>query len=139
MRMKLKAAYTLIEQLYSGSQRAICTVAYNKPAPTLIKETLEKLAMLPAQITELKKAAARAGALTALILAKAWIPDLEVDDIIKGYPGVKEDGSNFDNDDLRRLTIEMRPIASKLAEDTDLSHFQPAYDLEGKRQPAEIH
>ena len=70
--------------------------------------------MLPARITELKKAAARAGALTALIRAKAWIPDLEADDIIKGYPGVKEDSSNFDNDDLRRLTKEMRPIASKL-------------------------
>ena len=77
MRMKLKAAYTLIEQLYSGSQRAICTAAYNKPAPSLIKETLEKLAMLPARITELKKAASRAGALTALVRAKAWILDLD--------------------------------------------------------------
>ena len=100
MQMKLKAAYTLIEQLYSGSQHAICTAAYNKPAPSLIKETLEKLAMVSAQITELKKAAARSGALIALIRAKAWILDLEVDDIIKGYPGVKEDGSNFNNDDL---------------------------------------
>ena len=33
----------------------------------------------------------------------------------------------------------MRPIASKLAEDIDLSHFQPVYDAEGKRQPAVIH
>ena len=33
----------------------------------------------------------------------------------------------------------MRPIASKLAEDTDLSHFQPVYDAEGKRQPVLIH
>ena len=95
--------------------------------------------MLPARIAELKRAAARAGALTALIRAKAWIPDLEAEDIIKGYPGVKEDGSNFDNDDLRGLTKQMRPAASKLAEDTDLSHFQPFYDAEGKRQPAEIH
>ena len=95
--------------------------------------------MLPARITELKKAATRSGALTALIRAKAWIPDLEEDDIIKGYPGVKEDGSNFNNDDLRRLTKERRPIASKLAEETDLSHFQPVYGAEGKRQPAEIH
>ena len=131
--MKLKAAYTLIEQLYSGSQRDICMAAYNKPAPTLIKETLEKLGMLAARIAELKRAATRAGALTALIRAKAWIPDLETEDIIKGYPGVKEDGSNFDNDDLRRLTKQMRPIASKLADDTDLSHFQPVYDAEGKR------
>ena len=95
--------------------------------------------MLPAQITELKKAAARAGALTALIWAKARIPDLEAAYIIKGYPSVKEDGSDFNNDDLRKLTKEMRPIASKLAEDTDLSHFQPVYDDEGKRQPAVIH
>ena len=100
MQMKLKETYTLIEQLYSGSQRAIYTAAYNKPASSLIKETLEKLAMLPSRITGLKKAAARSGALTALIRAKTWIPDLEADDIIKGYPGVKEDGSNFDNDDL---------------------------------------
>ena len=139
MRMKLKAAYTLIEQLYSGSQRAICTAAYNKPPPTLIKETIEKLAMLPARLDELKRSAARSGALTALIRAKAWILDLEPADIIKGYPGVKEDGSDFNNDDLRRLTKEMRPIASKLADDTDLSHYQPVYDVEGKRQPAPIH
>ena len=56
--------------------------------------------MLPARIAELKKAAARAGALTALIMVKAWIPDLEAEDIIKGHLGVKGDGSNFDNDDL---------------------------------------
>lgn len=92
MRMKLTAAYTLIEQLFSRSQRAICIVAYNKPPPLLIKETIKKLAMLPARINELKRSAARSGALTVLIRAKVWIPDHEPADIIKGYPGVKEDG-----------------------------------------------
>ena len=100
MRMKLKAAYTLIEQLYSGAQRAICTAAHNKPPPTLIKETIEKLSMLPARLDELKRSAARSGALTVLIQPKAWIPDLEPSDIGSGYPGVKEDGSEFNNDDL---------------------------------------
>ena len=33
----------------------------------------------------------------------------------------------------------MRPIASKLADDTYLSHFQRVYDAEGKRQPTLIH
>ena len=93
MRMKLKAAYTLIEQLYSGSQRAICTAMYNKPPPSLIKETIEKLSMLPARLEELKKSAARSGAMAALIWAKAWIPDLEPIDIGQGYPSVKEDGT----------------------------------------------
>ena len=100
MRMKLKAAYTLIEQLYSGSQRAICTADYNRPPPTLIKETIQKLSMLAARLDELKKPAARSGALTALIRAKSWIPALEPTDIGQGYPGMKEDGSEFNNDDL---------------------------------------
>ena len=52
---------------------------------------------------------------------------------------MKEDGSDFNNDDLRSLAKEMRPIASKLADDTDLSHFQLVYDVEGKRQLAPIH
>nr|XP_040249574.1 translation initiation factor IF-2-like [Aegilops tauschii subsp. strangulata] len=34
MRNKLKAAYTLIEQLYTGAQRIICTASHNKPPPT---------------------------------------------------------------------------------------------------------
>ena len=100
MRMKLKVAYTLIERLYSGSLRAICTAAYNKPPPTLIKETIEKLAVLLARLDELKRSAARSGALTALTRAKAWILDVEPADIIKGYPGLKEDDLDFNNDDL---------------------------------------
>jgi hypothetical protein len=133
MRQKLKAAYTLIEQLYTGVQRVICTASHNKPPPTLIKETLERLAMMPARFEELKKSAARAGALTALTRAKAWISDLDPADVGNGYPSIKEDGSDFNNDDLRALTREMRPLASKLAEETDLSHYQSIYDANNKR------
>ena len=133
MRKKLKAAYTLIEQLYTGAQRVICTASHNKPPPTLIKKTLEKLSMMPAWLEELKKSAARAGALTALTRAKAWISDLDPEDIGNGYPGQKEDSSDFDNDDLRALTREMRPLARKLAEDTDLSYYQSTYDANNKR------
>ena len=132
MRKKLKAAYTLIEQLYIGVQRVICTASHNKPPPTLIKETLEKLSMMPAQLEDLKKSAARVGALTSLTQAKAWISDLDLEDIGNGYPGQKEDGSDFDNDDLRAITREMRPLASKLAEDTDLSFYQTIYDANNK-------
>ncbi|KAM3390089.1 hypothetical protein ACQJBY_011951 [Aegilops geniculata] len=133
MRKKLKAAYTLIEQLYTGAQRVICTASHNKPPPTLIKETLERLSMMPTRFDELKKSAARAGALTALTRAKAWIYDLDLEDIGNGYPSQKEDGSDFDNDDLRALTREMRPLASKLAEHTDLSYYQSIYDDNNKR------
>ena len=104
-----------------------------------MKETIEKLSILRAWLDELKKSAARSGALTALIRAKAWIPDLEPSDIGKGYPGVKEDSSEFNNDDLRRLAREMRPISSKLAEEMDLSHYHPVYDADQKRYHAPTH
>ena len=45
--------------------------------------------MLPARLDELKRSAARSSALTALIRAKAWIPDLDSSDIGSGYPGIK--------------------------------------------------
>ena len=88
---------------------------------------------------ELKRSAARAGALTALIRAKAWIPDLDSANIGRDYPSIQEDGSEFDNDDLRSLTKEMRPLASKLAEETDLSHYQPVYDADNKRLVVPTH
>ena len=89
MRKKLKAVYTLAEQLYTGAQRAICTASNNKPPPTLIKETLDRLSMLPARIVELKKSAAQSGALTAVTRAKAWISDLDPEDVGNGYPSQK--------------------------------------------------
>ena len=136
MQKKLKAAYTLIEQLYTSAQRIICTASHNKPPPTLIKETLQRLSMLPALFEELKRSAARAGALTTLTRAKAWVPDLDPADVWNGYPNLREDGSDFDNNDLPALTREMCPLASKLAEETDLSHYQSIYDADKKRVTA---
>src|SRR4051812_47408240 len=40
---KLKAAYTLIEQLYTVAERIIYAASHNNPSPTLIKDTLERL------------------------------------------------------------------------------------------------
>ena len=62
---------------------------------------------MPARIVELKKSAARSGALTALTRAKASISDLDLEDVGNGYPSQKEDGSEFNNDDLRAITREM--------------------------------
>ena len=133
---KLKAAYTLIEQLYTGAQRIICAASHNKPPPTLIKETLSRLSMLPARVEELKRSAARAGALTALTRAKAWVPDLDPVEVAKGYPSLKEDGSEFGNDALRAINREVRPLAWQLAEEADLSFYEASYDTNNKRVAA---
>ena len=133
MRMKFKEEYTLIEQLYTGAQRVICAVSYNKPAPTLIKDTLARLSMTPAQIEEVKRSAARAGALLALTRAKAWISDLDPVDIAKGFPDEQADGSAFDNEALKALTKEMRPLSSQLAAEANLTVHRSFYDERNQR------
>ena len=89
--------------------------------------------MLPARVDELKKSAARTGALAALTRAKAWVPDLDREDVSKGYPSLKEDGSEFGNEDLRAINREVHPLACQLAEEADLSHYQASYDVNNKR------
>ena len=121
MRIKLKATYTLVEQLYTGAQRAISAALHKKSPPSLMKEVLERLSVLPQRIEELKRSAARAGAITALSRAKAWQADLDPEDLANGCPSVKQDGSPFSAIDFAEIVRGMHPLASKLAEDTDLS------------------
>ena len=84
MLTKLKAVYTLVEQLYTGSQHAIATVALSNEMPTLLVEVLRKLSVLPQRINELRRSVARAGAVNTLSRAKAWLPELDLADIAIG-------------------------------------------------------
>ena len=133
LRKKLKACYTLVEQLYSGTQRIISATSFGKPAPSTIKDTLNSLSILPARLEEVKKSAARGGALLALTRAKAWVPDLDPAEALTGFPDTKEDGSAFNEKDLYALTKEMRPLARKLAVESDLSRYHPSYNLQNER------
>ena len=81
----------------------------------------------------------RAGALTALSRAKAWQADLDPEDLANGYPSVKEDGSAFSADDFAEIARAMRPLASKLADETSLSAYQASYDADNKRVSALVH
>ena len=87
----------------------------------------------------MKRSAARAGALSALTRAKAWITDLDPEDIGNGYPSQKEDGSDFDEDALKSLTKEMFPLASRLAGETDLSYHLSIYDADNRRIVASVY
>ena len=80
------------------------------------------LPMQPARVEELKRSAARAGALTALTRAKARVPDFDLVEAAQGYPSLKEDGTEFGNDDLRIINREVRPLACQLVEEADLSY-----------------
>ena len=91
------------------------------------------MALTLAQIEETKRSAARAGALLALTQAKAWIADLDPVDIAKGFPSEQENGAEFDNEALKNVTREMRPLASQLAEEANLTVHRSFYDANNKR------
>ena len=61
------------------------------------------------------------------------------EDIGTGYPSQKEDGSEFHEDALKALTKEMHPLASKLAEETDLSFHRSIYDADNKQIDASVY
>ena len=77
--------------------------------------------------------------MTALSWAKAWQADLDIEDLATGCPSVKEDGSTFSADDFVEIARAMRPLASKLTEETNLSQYQVAYDAENKKIKAPVH
>ena len=117
MLVKLIAVYTLVEQLYTGTQRTLATISPTNQAPTLLSDVLKKLSVLPARIEEIKRSSARAGAVTALSQAKAWQPELDLANLATGYPSLKEDGMPFDKKDFPTCVKEIRPLASLIAHD----------------------
>ena len=135
MLTKLKAVYTLVEQLYTGSQRALAVVALSNEVPTHLANVLRRLAVLPQRFQELRRASARAGAIAALSRAKAFLPELDPADIALGYPSLKEDGTPFDQKDFAACVKSVRPVATLIGNDTDLTKYQPGYDAENQRIP----
>ena len=77
--------------------------------------------------------------MTSLSRAKAWQADLDSEDLANGYPSVKGDGSPFSTDDFAKIAREMRLVASKLTEETDIPQYQAAYDAENKKVKAPVH
>src|SRR4051812_47630670 len=94
--------------------------------------------MIPARVEEMKKSAARTGAINALIRAKAWVPDFDPVEASQGYPNLKEDGTKFNEEDLRAINREVCPLACQLVEEADLSHYHAQYDDQNKRVVAPV-
>ena len=80
--IKLKAVYTLVEQLYIGTQWALAAISPVNQGPNRLSDVLKKLSILPIRFQEVKRSCARAGALTALSRSKAWVPDLDPTDMV---------------------------------------------------------
>ena len=71
--------------------------------------------------------------------AKAWQTDLDPAELASGCPSYKEDGTPFTADEFVVCVMEVRPLASKLAEESNLSRYQAAYMTENSREKAPVY
>ena len=56
-------------------------------------------------------------------------------DISIGYPNLKEDDTSFEEEDFATCVKEIRPVATLIADEADLTRYQPGYDAENRSIP----
>jgi hypothetical protein len=66
----------------------------------------KKLLLVPRLVADWKQSSARGGARTALTLAKAHYPELDLDLITSGIPESGEDGAPVDEAAIRQSVLE---------------------------------
>ena len=91
------------------------------------------LSTLPPQIEELKRSAARKGALTTLSRCLAYARELKPEEINGGFLELKDDRSEFTEEDYHHCVKESRFAVTHLAADLDLGKYQAAYDEHNNR------
>jgi hypothetical protein len=86
----------------------------------------KKLLLMPGLVADWKQSSARDGARTALTLAKAHYPELDLDLITSGIPKSGEDGAPVDEAAIRQSVLGYDQLC---ALGTQLNVYYEAYDL----------
>lgn len=105
---KLKALYTLIKRLYTGSSAAVNIVRGWENPPQSLAALLNELSTAPEWIEHLKLPACRKGVMRAMTLAKAYHPELDPALLAGGYPEFKANNSRFSSKDFHAIFRETR-------------------------------
>jgi hypothetical protein len=93
----------------------------------------KKLLLVPGLVADWKQSSARGGARTALTLAKAHYPELDLDLITSGIPESGEDGAPMDEAAIRQSMLGYNQLC---ALGTQLNVYYEAYDLPGSPSQA---
>jgi hypothetical protein len=93
----------------------------------------KKLLLVPGLVADWKQSSARGGARTALTLAKAHYPELDLDLITSGIPESGEDGAPVDEAAIRQSVLGYDQLS---ALGTQLNVYYEAYDLSGSPSQA---
>ena len=61
------------------------------------------------------------------------MPELDPTVVASGYPSLKEDGTTFDQQDFVACVKDIRPHATIITGETNLTKYQPAYDADNQK------
>jgi hypothetical protein len=93
----------------------------------------KKLLLMPGLVADWKQSSARGGARTALTLAKAHYPELDLDLINSDIPESSKDGAPVDEASIRQSMLGYDQLC---ALGTQLNVYYEAYDLPGSPSQA---
>jgi hypothetical protein len=93
----------------------------------------KKLLLVPGLVADWKQSSAWGGARTALTLAKAHYPELDLDLITSGIPESSKDGAPVDEAAIRQSVLGYDQLC---ALGTQLNVYYEAYDLPGSPSQA---
>jgi hypothetical protein len=131
--MATDAAKKELDGLLNASRQA-CGSLQIAGSPSLSAIGLtQKLLLVQGLVADWKQSSARGGARTALTLAKAHYPELDLDLITSGIPESGEDGAPVDEAAIRQSVLGYNQLC---ALGTQLNVYYEAYDLPGSPSQA---
>ena len=117
-----------MRELYFGSCEVIKKTRGLENPPRLVQDVHHQLSTVPAWIELWKRSSCRAGLMRGLALAKAYHPNLNPAQLMKGFPQFNADGTPFDKKCYSKVVKQTRHAATEIAKTLKLTSFQNAYD-----------
>jgi hypothetical protein len=126
LRMATDAARKELDGLLSAGRQACGSLQIAGSSNLSAIALTQKLLLVPGLVADWKLSSARGGARTALTLAKAHYPEMDLDQLTSGIPESGEDGAPVDEAAIRQSVLGYDQLC---ALGTQLNVYYEAYEL----------
>jgi hypothetical protein len=128
LRIAMDAAKKELDGLLNAGRQACGSLQIAGSSDLTAIGLTKKLLLVPGLVADWKQSSTRGGARTALTLAKAHYPELDLDLITSGIPESSEDGAPVDEAAIRQSVLGYDQLYTL---GTQLNVYYEAYDLPG--------
>jgi hypothetical protein len=133
LRMATDAAKKELDGLLNAGRQACGSLQIAGSSTLSTSALTQKLLLVPGLVADRKLSSARGGARTALTLAKAHYPKMDLDLLTSGIPESGEDGAPVNEAAIQQNVLGYDQLC---ALDTELNMYYEAYELPGSPSQA---